>query len=68
MEIGEQASIVFMAPEREKTLERLAIFGVVPGHGIRLVQKKPAFVIQVDETVLALEPELCEGIYVKTIR
>ncbi|MFQ5638135.1 MAG: metal-dependent transcriptional regulator [bacterium] len=65
MEIGEQASIVFIAPGREKTLERLAIFGMVPGNCIRLEQKKPAYVIQVDETVLALEPDLCKGIYVK---
>ncbi|NIR47737.1 metal-dependent transcriptional regulator [candidate division KSB1 bacterium] len=67
MEIGEKAKIVFIAPGRNKTLDRLAIFGVVPGNQVRLEQKRPAYVIQVDETVLALEADLCEGIYVKNL-
>lgn len=67
MEIGEQASIVFITQGRNKTLERLAVFGVVPGNRVRLEQKKPAYVLKIDETVLALESDLCEGIYVKNV-
>lgn len=65
MAIGEDARIVFIAPGRNQTLDRLAIFGVVPGNRIRLEQKRPAYVIQIDETVLALEADLCEQIFVK---
>ncbi|MFQ5706537.1 MAG: metal-dependent transcriptional regulator [bacterium] len=65
MEIGEQASIVFIAPARNKTLDRLSLFGVVPGNVVRLEQKRPSYVIKIDETVLALESNLCEQIYVK---
>lgn len=65
MEIGEQASIVFIAQGRNKTLDRLAIYGVVPGNVVRLEQKKPSYVIKIDETVLALESHLCEEIFVR---
>jgi DtxR family Mn-dependent transcriptional regulator len=67
MEIGEQASIVFIIQGRNKTLDRLAIYGVVPGNKVRLEQKRPSYVIKVDETVLALESNLCEEIFVKKI-
>ncbi|MFQ5770181.1 MAG: metal-dependent transcriptional regulator [bacterium] len=67
MEIGEQASIVFIAPGRNKTLDRLSIFGVVPGNIVRLEQKRPSYVIKIDETVLALEANLCDEIYVKKV-
>ncbi|MFQ6115474.1 MAG: metal-dependent transcriptional regulator [bacterium] len=67
MEIGEKARIVFIAPERNKTLDRLAIFGVVPGNVVRLEQKRPSFVIKVDETLLALESDLCGAIFVKRV-
>lgn len=68
MEIGEQAHIVFIAPGRNKTLDRLAIFGVVPGNIVRLEQKNPSYVIKVDETLLALESNLCKEIFVKEIK
>lgn len=65
LEIGEVGRIVFIAPGRTPTLDRLSIFGVVPGKDVQLEQKRPAYVIKVDETVLALETELCEKIFVK---
>lgn len=67
MEIGDQARIVFIAPERNKTLNRLSIFGVVPGNLVRLEQRRPSFVIKVDETLLAIESKVCEGIFVKKV-
>jgi DtxR family Mn-dependent transcriptional regulator len=67
MEIGENARIVFMAPDRNKTLDRLAIYGVVPGNVVRLEQKRPSYVIKVDETLLALESDLCAKIFVKRV-
>ncbi|MFQ5604895.1 MAG: metal-dependent transcriptional regulator [bacterium] len=67
MEIGETAKIVFIAPGRNKTLERLAIFGVLPDNLIRLEQKHPSYVVKIDETVLALESNICEVIYVKRV-
>lgn len=65
--VGEEAKIVFITPERNKTLERLALYGVVPGNQIKLEQKHPSYVIKVDETILALETSLCEQIFVKKI-
>ncbi len=67
MEIGENAKIVFIAPGHNKTLERLSIFGVVPGNKIRLEQKKPSYVVKIDETVLALESKICKVIFVRPV-
>ncbi|MFQ5866152.1 MAG: metal-dependent transcriptional regulator, partial [bacterium] len=67
MEIGEKARIIFIVPERNKTLDRLAIYGIVPGNVIRLEQKRPSYVIKVDETLLALESDLCAEIFVKRV-
>jgi len=65
LEIGESAQIAFVAPIRRETLEKLAIFGVMPGRRISLQQKNPACVVQVDRTLLALEPDIADGIYVR---
>lgn len=67
MEIGEQARIVFIAQGRNKTLDRLAIFGARPGNLVRLEQKRPSYVIKIDETLLAIESELGSEIYVKRV-
>jgi DtxR family Mn-dependent transcriptional regulator len=67
LEIGEQARIVFIVPGRTDTLGRLSVFGVVPGNILRLEQKRPSYVIKVDETILAIESKLCEEIFVKKV-
>ncbi|MFQ5823011.1 MAG: metal-dependent transcriptional regulator [bacterium] len=67
LDLGERARIVFISPKRNKTLDRLSIFGVVPGNLIRLEQKRPSFVIKVDETLLAIESDLCAEIFVKRV-
>jgi DtxR family Mn-dependent transcriptional regulator len=40
----------------------LAVFGVVPGAEITLLQQQPACVVQIGETQLALDPEIAESI------
>jgi DtxR family Mn-dependent transcriptional regulator len=64
LESGERAEIVCLAgsPARRNNL---AVFGVVPGSEITLVQRQPSYVMQVGETLLALEAEVAADIVVR---
>jgi DtxR family transcriptional regulator, Mn-dependent transcriptional regulator len=63
--IGATAPIVFIAPKTAARLNRLATLGVVPGTSVRLLQRKPSYVIECGETSLALEEEVAGEIYVR---
>jgi len=42
----------------------MSALGITPGTSLKLVQKWPAFVLQCDETEVALEEEIAKHIYV----
>ncbi len=63
--VGERVKILFIASDLEKRLERLGSLGVMPGSLIRLIQRRPSFILEVDQTSLAVEREVAEGIYVR---
>jgi DtxR family Mn-dependent transcriptional regulator len=65
MEVGSKGRIVFIRPSESTRLERLASMGIVPGSLIRLKQKRPSFVLEIDETTLAVDKLIAEEIYVK---
>lgn len=65
LDVGMKGRIVFIAPSESSRLERLASMGIVAGSVIRLKQKKPSFVIKVEETTLAIDALIADEIYVK---
>lgn len=66
-ELGARGRIVFIAPRFHDRMDRLAALGVIPGSEIRLHQRSPAFVIEVGETTIALDPEIAGEIFVKPV-
>jgi DtxR family Mn-dependent transcriptional regulator len=64
---GEQAKIVFITPGSHSRLDRLSAMGVVPGTTIKLHQKKPAYVIQLGETMIAVDKDITKEIFVKKL-
>lgn len=42
----------------------LAVFGLVPGSEIRLLQRYPSFVVEIGETILALDADVAGDIVV----
>jgi DtxR family Mn-dependent transcriptional regulator len=62
---GERVHVAFIASSRDKRLERLGSFGVRPGAAIRVVQRRPSFILEVDQTTLAVECEVAGNIYVR---
>ncbi len=67
LDVGDSGRIIFIASNSHMRLDKLGTLGIVPGSTLRLHQKKPAFVIQIGETTLALDPAIIKEIYVKKI-
>lgn len=67
LEVGTKGRIVFIADSENSRIERLASMGIVPGSVLKLKKKRPSFVLEIDETVLALDSSIVEDIYVKQI-
>lgn len=65
--VGTEGRVSFIVPKTSKRLEKLGSMGLVPGSIVKLNQKKPAFVIQLGQTTLALEADIVEDIFVKKI-
>jgi len=65
LEVGSTGRIVFIKPSESSRLERLASMGIVPGSTIKLKQKRPSFILEIDETSLAVDSLIADEIYVK---
>jgi DtxR family transcriptional regulator, Mn-dependent transcriptional regulator len=64
---GEVSRIVFMTPKTHGRLDRLGSLGIVAGSEVRLHQKRPAYILQIGETNVALDPEIAQEIFVKRV-
>jgi Fe2+ transport system protein FeoA len=64
---GRAGRILSIAPREPEQLARLASFGFVPGAVVRLQQSRPATVLRLGETVLALDPAIAAGVHVERI-
>jgi DtxR family Mn-dependent transcriptional regulator len=63
--VGRSAKIVYIVPRDPARLVKLSDLGLVPGVVVRLQQKRPATVVGVGETTLALDRDIASEIYVK---
>lgn len=64
LEVGARAKVMFInAP----AMDRLSSVGLVPGAVIKLQQKRPSFVLDIDETTIAIDEDIANGIYVKQV-
>jgi len=62
LEVGTTAKVVFITTP---ALEKLTAIGFMPGGAIKLQQKKPSYVVGIDETTIAIDEEIAKGIFVK---
>ncbi len=65
--VGSEVKIVYMLPGHQKRWRKLHQLGVFPGNTLRLVQRKPSYVLEIGGTTIALDREICEGIFVKRL-
>jgi Fe2+ transport system protein FeoA len=64
---GERAEVVHLSGTSSGRSNALAVFGLVPGSEVVLLQRLPSYVLQVGETVLALEEAVAASIVVRPI-
>jgi DtxR family Mn-dependent transcriptional regulator len=65
LEIGDRGRIIFIVPKSHARLDKLGSLGLVPGSNVRIHQKRPAYVIEIGETTLGLDPDIVKEIFVK---
>ena len=63
LEVGDEIRISFIRKSDPILIGKLVSFGVSPGKRIKIRQKSPAFVIQIENTQIALERDIAAGIY-----
>jgi DtxR family Mn-dependent transcriptional regulator len=64
LQIGETARVAYFSTREHSRLLKLSALGISPGTSIKLIQKWPAFVVQCEETEVALEPDVAKNIHV----
>lgn len=64
LRVGESARVAYFCTREHARLLKLSALGISPGTSLRLIQKWPAYVVQCEETEIALEPEVAKNIYV----
>jgi DtxR family transcriptional regulator, Mn-dependent transcriptional regulator len=64
LRVGESARVAYFSTREHSRLLKLSALGISPGISIKLIQKWPAYVIQCEETEIALESDVAKNIYV----
>lgn len=62
---GESGRIVRIDASEPQRLVRLSALGLVPGAVVTLEQKRPATILRVAETTVALDPDVASEIWVE---
>jgi DtxR family Mn-dependent transcriptional regulator len=62
--VGKRVKVLFL---NMPSIDRLTAMGLVPGSTLKLQQRNPSYVIQVDETTIAIDEDIAKGIYVKEV-
>lgn len=65
VDVGETTTVAYILTHNHPRLHKLMSFGIAPGVKIKLHQKFPSYIIQVEETQIALEEEVIKDIYVR---
>jgi DtxR family transcriptional regulator, Mn-dependent transcriptional regulator len=64
IEDGSTVTVSRIASSSSRRLQRLASLGIVPGVRLRLMAKRPTFVLEFDYTSLAIDGEVASEIFV----
>lgn len=68
VEPGSVVRVVHLACRIPERLSKLSGFGLVPGATLEVRQRRPAWVVAIGETTLALDADIAAEIYVSRLR
>ncbi|MCK5439358.1 MAG: ferrous iron transport protein A [Gemmatimonadetes bacterium] len=67
LESGDRAKVLCLGAKKPTRQNTLAVFGLVPGAEITLLQKRPSCVLRIGETELALDSDIARTVLVQRI-
>lgn len=59
---GDKAKVFALNVLNKQHLHKLAIFGILPGTEVEVLQVKPVYVLRIGHTDLALDQEIAQSI------
>lgn len=65
--VGKRGRVTFVRTGNHKITDRLIALGIYPGQIVRLHQKVPTYLVQVDETEIGLEAAVAATIFVRPV-
>jgi DtxR family Mn-dependent transcriptional regulator len=66
-EVGASGRITFIVSSDPSRINRLNSLGIAAGSIIKYIQKTPSCILQIDETTVALDPDIAKEIFLKKI-
>ena len=66
-EVSATGRITFIVPSDPNRISKLNSLGITAGSVIKFLQKRPSCVLQIDETTVAIDPEIAKEIYIKKV-
>jgi len=65
LELDKKATISHLETQDQSMLQKIIAIGALPNTAIRLIQKFPSYVFQIDKSQFAIDKELASSIYVR---
>ena len=65
LDSGEDATVAYVGTRDNGRLSYLTSLGVVTGRPVQLVQKRPSFIVKVDENSVAFDESIAREIFVR---
>ena len=62
---GESAVVKRLVTHESKNLQKFLAMGILPGRIVRVLQRYPAYIVEVDRTRVAMDQELARGIVIQ---
>lgn len=59
-----EGQIAYLHTQDKKRLQKLMAMGVLPGKPIRVIQRFPSYVFQIDQTQIAVDEEIAQEIFI----
>lgn len=65
LKTGESAVVKRLITEDSKNLQKLLAMGILPGRIVKVLQRYPAYILEIDRTQAAMDTELARKIILK---
>ncbi len=68
MEGGEKVTVAYLVTKDNRKLQKLMSMGILPGVKIDIIQTFPSYVFRIGHSVVAVDREMAEDVFVRRIK